>query len=310
MVTNHHEVGHTLFGDDPNLISRALRHAGLDFPDLVNVEQLGTDLSTVKPVERRADRVIRFETAAGQEGILVLEVQRERDDDKPSAWGFYGMTLVNRYELPVAIVVVATSPSCERWASEGFDFGMGMGDQLKIRPIVLGPASVKPITDVEHARTDPFYAALSVIVHRDSRDVGAILKTIAQALTDAPEPDNRDVLADYIDLALGESPAAEFWRKLMTVHPDVFQGPTVRGMIDKAIAEGEAKGIAEGEAKGIAKGIAKGSAEFLLKAIELRHIELTAEQTERVSTCADQEQLEQWLERVFTAADAADIFGD
>jgi hypothetical protein len=301
MVTNHHEVGHTLFGDDPNLISRALRHAGLDFPELVNVEQLGTDLSTVKPVERRADRVIRFETAAGQEGILVLEVQRERDDAKPAAWGFYGMTLVNRYELPVAIVVVATSLSCERWASEGFDFGMGKGDRLSVRPLVLGPSSVMPITDVAHAREDPFYAALSVVVHRDDRNVGAILKAVADGLATTPDPD-RAVLVDYIELTLGKSPAAELWRKLMSVHPDVFQGPTIRGMIDKAVAEGKAQGEAQGRAEGEAK--------FLLKAIELRHIELTAEQTERVSTCADQEQLEQWFERAVTAADAEGIFGD
>jgi len=79
----------------------------------------------------------------------------------------------------------------------------------------------------------------------------------------------------------------------MSIHPDVFQGPTTRGTIDKAVAEGEAKG----------------EAKFLLKAIELRGVELTAEQTERVSTCTDQEQLEQWLSRVFGATDAKDIFG-
>jgi hypothetical protein len=305
MVTNHHEVGHTLFGDDPNLISRALRHAGLDFPDLVNVEQLGTDLSTVKPVERRADRVIRFETAAGQEGILVLEVQRKRDDDKPAAWGFYGMTLVNRYKLPVVIVVITTASSCERWAGQTFDFGLGMGDTLAVRPLVLGPDSVHAITDPADVRTDPFYAALSVVVHRDDRNVGVILKTVADGLATTPDPE-RAVLVDYIELTLGKSPAAELWRKLMSVHPDVFQGPTIRGMIDKAVAEGIAEGKAQGRG---AEGRAQGEAKFLLKAIELRHIELTAEQTERVSTCADQEQLEQWLERVLTATDAADIFG-
>jgi hypothetical protein len=300
MVTNQHEVGHTLFDDDPNLISRALRHAGLDFPDLVNVEQLGTDLSTVEPVERRADRVIRFTTAAGQEGILVLEVQRKRDDDKPAAWGYYGMTLVNRYKLPVMIVVIATSPSCERWANQDFNFGLGVGDALTIRPLVLGPSSVRAITDAAQAREDPVYAVLSVVVHRDRRDVGAILEAVAHGLATTPDPD-RAVLVDYIDLTLGKSPAAELWRKLMSIHPDVFQGPTIRGMIDKALAEGKAEGEARGEARG--------KADFLLKAIELRNIELTAEQTELVSTCTDQELLEQWLSRAFDAADAKDIFG-
>lgn len=300
MVTNHHEVGHTLFENDPNLITRALRHAGLEFPDLARVEQLGTDLSTVEPVERRADRVIRFETADGKKGILVLEVQRARDDDKPAAWGFYGMTLANRYNLPVVIVVIATSRSCELWANQSFEFGLNRGDRLTIRPLVLGPGSVKPITDVAAARADPVYAALSVIVHRDYRNVGAILGVVAQALADAPEPD-RAVLADYIELTLGKSPAKELWRKLMSIHPDVFQGPTMRGMIDKAVAEGKAKGEAQGKAEG--------KAQFLLKAIELRGIELSAEQTGLVSMCTDQELLEQWLARVFEAKVAKDIFG-
>ena len=299
MVTNHHEVGHTLFEDDPNLISRAIRHAGLGFPDLVNVEQLGTDLSTVEPVERRADRVIRFTTAAGQEAIVVLEIQRKRDDDKPAAWGYYGMTLVNRYELPVMIVVITTSSSCERWADQDFNFGLnlGLGDKLTVRPLVLGPNTVKPITDVAAAREDPVYAALSVIVHRDSRNVGAILEAVAQALADTSEPE-RAVLADYIELALGKSPIAKLWRKLMSIHPDVFQGPTMRGMIDKAVAESRAKGQA------------RGKAEFLLKAIELRNIDLDEAQRERVRECADEQVLETWLKRVFEATTADQIFAD
>jgi hypothetical protein len=302
MVTNHHEVGHTLFGDDPNLISRALQHAGLDFPDLVNVEQLGTDLSTVEPVERRADRVIRYKTAAGDEAILVLEMQRKRDDDKPAAWGYYGMTLANRYNMRVVIIVVTSSSSCERWAGKDFDFGVGKGDKLIVRPLVLGPNSVKSITDVAEARADPFYAALSVIVHRDSRNVGAILETVAEALADTPDPDSRDVLAEYIDLALGQSPAAELWRNLMPLYPDVFRGPIVSGMLKEATAEGEARGKAEGEARG--------KAEFLLKAIELRNIDLDEAQRERIRACADAQVLETWLKRVFEATTADQIFAD
>ena len=292
MVTNQHEVGHTLFDDDPGLITRALRYAGLDFPELVNVEPLGTDLSTVEPVERRADRVVRFETTAGQKGILVLEVLRERDDRRPPAWGHYGMTLVNRHKLPVVIVIVATTSSCESWAEKGFDLGFGMGDALAVRPLVLGPGSVRPITDAAEARMDPVYAALSVVVHRDREQIGAILKAVAQGLTDAPDPD-RAALFDYIELTLGASPAAELWRKLMNLDTYVFRGPTIRGMIDKAAADGKAEG----------------KAELVLMAIGMRGIELTAEQAERVSACTDQDQLEQWLSRVFEAKTAEDVFG-
>ena len=132
------------------------------------------------------------------------------------------------------------------------------------------------------------------------------------------DPDNRDVLADYIDMALGDSPAAQLWRKLMAVHPDVFRGPTVRGMVDEAAAEAKAAGKAEGYARdrdtglaiGMRRGEVHGKAEFLLEAIELRDIELTAEQTKRISSCAEEALLKLWLSRVFMATCAEDIFGD
>lgn len=80
----------------------------------------------------------------------------------------------------------------------------------------------------------------------------------------------------------------------MSIHPDVFQGPTMRGMIDKAVAEGTAKG----------------EAKFLLKAIELRGIELTEAQSDRVRACTDEQVLETWLKRVFDATTADQIFAD
>jgi len=51
-----------------------------------------------------------------------------------------------------------------------------------------------------------------------------------------------------------------------------------------------------------------GKAEFLIKALGMRGIALSAEQTERISGCTDQEQLEQWLSRVFEATSAEDVF--
>jgi hypothetical protein len=290
MLTNHHEVGHTLFDDDPSLISRALRHAGLDFPELVQIEQLSTDLGTVEPVERRADRVLRIETTDGRQAMVVVEVQRKLDPDKPKARAYYGMTLVNRYALPVVIVVIATTARCERWADRSFDFGLGMGDTLAIRPLVLGPSTVRVITDVAEAEADLVYAALSIIVHRDGPHIDAMLEAVVPALANAPDPE-RTVLADHIDLILAPTAKIELWRKLMTTtNSYVFQGPTFRGMIDKATAEGKA--------------------EFLLEAIELRGIDLTAEQSERVSVCTDQELLRTWLSRVFDAKAAGDIFRD
>ncbi|HTJ70055.1 MAG TPA: hypothetical protein VL551_21140 [Actinospica sp.] len=170
---------------------------------------------------------------------------------------------------------------------------MGFGDQLTVRPLVLGPSNVKPITDVGVARADPVYAALSVIVHRDRRVIGAILEAVSEALSKSPAPDGI-VLTDYIELVLGKTPSGDLWRKLMALHPDVFQGPTMRGIIDKATAEAKLTG----------------QADFLLTAIRMRGIEVSETQGEQVRACTDEQQLEQWLARVFDATSAADIFAD
>jgi hypothetical protein len=324
MVTNHHEISHILFEDDPDLIARALRRTGLDVPDLTEFEQLGTDLTTVQPVERRADRVVRYRAADGHEGIFVIEVQRKKDLHKPAAWGFYGMTLVNRYRLPVVIVVVASDPLCERWARQGFDFGLGLGDALHVRPLVLGPSTVARITDPAAARADPYYATLSVLIHHDERDIGAILEAAAEGLVTAPE-DDKSKLANYIEATLAHSPAVDLWRDLMALNPDIFQGATFRSMIEESkaagieegkavgIAEGKAEGIEEGKAEGIeegkAVGIAEGKVVALLRCLDARGIAIDGARRELVTTCTDKQTLDQWLTRAFTADTATDVFG-
>lgn len=302
MVTNHHEIGHTLFEDDPDLIVRALGRCGVAFSKFEEVEPLGTDLSTVEPVERRVDRVFRFRTEDGKEGIFAFETQLQTDHDKPKAWGYYGMTLANRYNLPVTLVVVTSSARCENWARKGFDFGHGLGDSLHVRPLVLGPTNVEMITDDYAARQDIYYAALSVTVHLGSRHINAILKAAAKAVGAAPEP-TAVTIANNIDLTLGKTDAGEFWRQLMAANVHVFQGPMIRGMLDEAKAEGQAKG----EAKGVAKGVAKS----LLKSLELRGIPVSDEQRERITACADEQLIEAWFERSFAPnATANEIFAD
>lgn len=295
MVTNRHEIGHTLFEDDPDLIARALRRSGVDVPVLAKFQHLGTDLSTVQPVERRADRVIRFKTEDGREGIFVLEVQLKKDHDKPRAWGYYGMTLVNRYRVPVMIIVITSSPGCELWARDGFDFGHGLGDALHVRPFVLGPSNVQRVTDVANVMADPRYAALSVIVHRDEGEIDTILEAVAEGVAQSAEPDKAGIY-NFIELSLTTPSAAQTWRNLMMLRHDTPLGPTLRGMIDRAVE------------KAVEKAVDKAKAEFLLKNLELRNISVSSEQRERIENCTDEEQLDEWFSRSVTATTAADVF--
>jgi hypothetical protein len=62
--------------------------------------------------------------------------------------------------------------------------------------------------------------------------------------------------------------------------------------------------------QGIEEGRAEGRAEGILKIIDARHIKVTDQQRERVDSCTDLTQLDQWFDLALTAAAAADIFKD
>ena len=205
MAANHHEVGHALSACDPTLVGTALRRAGLDTPGLVRVE----------PLKHPKHQAIRIQTTSGEEQLLVLEVLHRRNPAKPAAWSKYQLELVERYKLPVTIVVIATNTACERWAMQYSDLGPATGDPdtPSIRPLVLGPSTIPPITDITQAKENPVYAALSILVHRDGHKIGAILKATADALADSPDPE-RTALVDYITSALEDTQAADLWKDL------------------------------------------------------------------------------------------------
>lgn len=299
MVTNHHEIGHTLFDEDPDLIVRALDRCGVPFPRLKEVTPLGTGLSRA---ERRAERVFRFRTVEGDEGIFVLESWLTADYDKPKAWGYYGMSLTYRYNVPVTIIAVTSNPRCEEQAREGFEFGHGFGDSLHVRPLVLGPGNVEMVTDDDAADADVFSIALCAAVHRDGGDISALLEAAAKAIRDLPEP-VRPAVADNIELMLGATGARELWRRLMPLHPHLARDPSKLGPVFRALSNAFIE-----EALSAAR--AKGLAELLLEKLAWRSISISDEQRDLVITCADEKLLETWFIRAVHATKAAHVFTD
>ena len=75
-------------------------------------------------------------------------------------------------------------------------------------------------------------------------------------------------------------------------------GPTLRGLVDKAMAEGKAEGEAMGEAKA------------LIKLAAARGIELTRDERDRIMSCLDPRVLDVWFTRALTVTTAREIFAD
>jgi hypothetical protein len=60
--------------------------------------------------------------------------------------------------------------------------------------------------------------------------------------------------------------------------------------------------------QGLQQGAVQAKSEDVLKIIDARAIDATAEQREQVSSCTDIAQLDKWFDRALTAGTAADIF--
>jgi hypothetical protein len=79
MVSSTHESMHRIFRDHPEVVGGALRALGLDFPETVGTSVFHTDLTEIKPLERRADTILRVDVKGGEAFLLVIEAQRKPD---------------------------------------------------------------------------------------------------------------------------------------------------------------------------------------------------------------------------------------
>ncbi|MGX1909827.1 hypothetical protein ACWIID_13295 [Streptomyces phaeochromogenes] len=55
---------HRIFQEDPGAFARTFPALDLPFPDPVSVSLMPTDLTEIKPLERRVDTLLKLETAS------------------------------------------------------------------------------------------------------------------------------------------------------------------------------------------------------------------------------------------------------
>lgn len=143
-------------------------------------------------------------------------------------------------------------------------------------------------------------AAFSALTHARYADADAILEALARALR-ATDKESAEYYGDLVDVGLGDTPARETWRKLMTF-VNYFPG---RGTFrEQAYLEGKAEGIAEG----MAEGIAEERVTTILHILRQRLVPLPDDTRERITTCTDLDALARWRDRAITVTDAEDLF--
>ena len=185
----------------------------------------------------------------------------------------------------------ALAPVFESLGAVGpFECAVGSWTTQVTRPFVLGPTTVPEMTDEAMVARNPALAALSAIVHSDSRRAPAILEAVIRGLVSF-EPDTIGYWLEVVEVGLENTPVKENWRSLMKTH---FPGH--RTMFEETYLEGKAEGKAEDRAT------------LILRVLEKHGVEVTEDIRERITSCTDLDTLTLWFDRSLTVTTAADLF--
>jgi hypothetical protein len=286
MVTARHEAMHRIFQEDPGVFARAFNALEIPIPAPTGAAVLSPDTTEFRPLERRVDSVIRFETADHGPFLLALEAQCRKDAAKPGAWAYYAAYLHEKHGLPVVVLVVCQDKTTAGRAELPSVTGLPIWPTLTLRPLVLGPHNVPVVTDTETAANDIPLATLSAITHgRNRNKINPILKALGAALHSVDE-ETAQVFAELTELGLGRAQAARTWSNMMAVDLSFYRSRTSQRLRAEGLAEGIFAVLAE------------------------RKVFVPDDVRARIEACEDHGLLKAWLSRAREAADAEDIFGD
>ncbi|AOT60486.1 MULTISPECIES: hypothetical protein [Streptomyces] len=289
MVSSPHEAMHRIFQEYPELFSRVSEVLGIDLPRPHSVRILPTDLTESRPVERRVDTLLHFETESDGGFLVAVEAQGRKDPGKPGSWAYYVTYLYEKYGLPPLLLVVCQDRATADWAAVPVRIGPAGWTTLLVHPLVVGPHNMPVITDVADARKDLSLTALSAITHASDPEVGAILKALSTALRDEPESLVNPVI-EFVAQGLGKRPASEIWRNLVAVDLSFYTSP----LSEEIRAQGEARRAARD----------------VLTVLKQRGLEVPEVVRERITDTQDLELLHLWLVRAVTASSTDELFCD
>lgn len=294
MVSSPHEALHRIFRVDPGLFARLLPRAGIDFPEYTVIEPLDTDLTEIRPLERRVDSVFRVRVP-GEEGgfVLAVESQGKPDPDKHNSGTYYLAHMYAKYRLPPFLLVVCKDKATASWAAEPIRVGRGFHTSMVVFPLVLGPGVLPVITEADEAARDLGVAVFSALAYASDPGLTAILDALASGVADDAEKTGNVDRADWaeiVEIGLGEGPGRDYWRHLMATYTPNFPGSN--SIVEESWLEGRAKGRAED----------------ILRILEVRGVEIPDLVRERVVSCADLDVLGTWLDRSLSVLRAEELF--
>jgi hypothetical protein len=282
-----HEAVVELVHRFPQLTAVLLRSAKVRVPE-GPVREVDSNLSARRPLTFIAESVY-LHGGAGDRLAVVVEVQTYPPSRaKRRDWAAYQAIAGREHDCDGVVLVIALRRDTARRSRR--PFRTGPGNQMSVA--VTGPDDLPgevPGLDAELTVLATVTGAVDLGRQRDR-------VTVLDAIAGAAVADRARYTRLILALA-SEKARAELEVLMATSYKET--------LVDRLLAEGEAKGRAEGEAKGRAEG----EASLLLRALHTRGLAVPADVRDMVTSCADTAQLEAWFDRAITATSLDDVFG-
>jgi len=286
MPSIDHEALVELFRSNPALAGVLLALIGGIRTAAGKGRVVDSNLTVLPPHQWRPDLVL-IHGEGEQKQAVIVEVQLSRDSDKAESWPEYITATRRRHHCPACLLVVAGDTAMARWCARKLETGHPGFD---LRPIVVGPQQLPPLTDPELARRCPELAILSTFLHR--RTQYAVDAAVAAAHATA-ELDERHAIP-YNDLIVR------------------WLAPEVRPAFEEKIMSFPDNYVCQSDfaKKHQAKGRTEGRAASVLTVLRSRGLSVEAEHEERIRTCGDVEQFDRWLQRVASVSSPDELFAE
>ena len=300
MPSRRHEILVELFRRRPELVTALLalvdRSLVPDDPDAIYVPTSG-EIAGVHHEQYRADLVLRCTVPghARPRHAFVVEVQLAPDPDKDFTWPMYAASVGVRDRCPVTLIVLTLKERTARWAAA--PRLLRVGGPAVVAPVVIGPAQIPRITDVEQARALPELAVLSAAAHGCTPGAEQIAHAAIAACA-ALDSAHRALYIDFVMACL--SPEA---RRAVEVVMPLERFIPLSDIGKRLYAEGRRAAIAEIRNEGREEGIRA----LLTRQLTRRFGPLSAPAMNRIQA-ASPEQLECWGERLLSASSLDDVF--
>lgn len=156
MVTAQHETANRIFLRHPPLLPKVFKLLGVPLADRVEIEEIATDASEIRPLERRVDTVLRVSPPDGKGFVLAIEAQSRKVDGKEVSWAYYLSNAQTRELWRRIMAIRIEHPGAGTLIEETLNEGLSRGGILQGRKSVLRVLAARniPVPDDVRERVD------------------------------------------------------------------------------------------------------------------------------------------------------------